>query len=102
MIFLRGKLIFKGATSRQGVYNTITRLIMEPDAPVLKAYLIIATAYMRRSLFVNNGCLLERMLGQYDWCRVMFRSVVIVLPRWIKCNQLLTDTRRCPTLSYFT
>jgi hypothetical protein len=73
LLFLRGKLIFKGATSRKGVFNTVTRLISEPEAPVLKAYLIIATAYMRRNLFVHGGCLLEEMLSKFAWCRVMHR-----------------------------
>ena len=73
MLFLRGKLIFKGATSREGVYDTVTRVVLEPSAPVLKAYLIIATAYMQRNLFVHNGCLLEEMLSRFSWCRVMMR-----------------------------
>lgn len=73
LLFLRGKLIFKGATSREGVYDTVTRLVLEPSAPVLKAYLIIATAYMQRNLFVHNGCLLEEMLSRFSWCRVMMR-----------------------------
>jgi hypothetical protein len=45
------------------VYNTVVRLIAEPSEPVLKAYLIIATAYMRRNLFVNGGCLVEQLLS---------------------------------------
>lgn len=73
LLFLRGKLIFKGATCRQGVYNTVCRLIAEPSDPVLKAYLIIATAYMRRNLLVHQGCLLEEMLSRFAWCRVMNR-----------------------------
>lgn len=73
LLFLRGKLIFKGATSRKGVYDTVVRLVSEPTEPVLKAYLIIATAYMRRNLFVHGGCLLEEMLSQFAWCRVMHR-----------------------------
>ena len=73
LLFLRGKLIFKGATSREGVYSTVSRLVSEPSTPVLKAYLIIATAYMRRNLFVHNGCLLEEMLSRFSWCRVMMR-----------------------------
>jgi hypothetical protein len=73
LLFLRGKLIFKGATSRKGVHDTVSRLVMEPARPVLKAYLIIATAYMQRNLFVHNGCLLEEMLSRFPWCRVMTR-----------------------------
>ena len=73
LVFLRGKLIFKGATSRKGVYDTVMRLVSEPDEPVLKAYLIIATAYMRRNLFVHSGCLVEQLLSRFPWCRVMHR-----------------------------
>ena len=73
LLFLRGKLIFKGATSRNGVYATVVRLISEPEDPVLKAYLIIATAYMRRNLFVHGGCLMEELLSRFPWCRVMQR-----------------------------
>ena len=56
------------------------RLVLEPAEPVLNAYLIIATAYMRRNLFVDNGCLLEQMLDRYPWCRVMMRHEVGVNP----------------------
>ncbi len=73
LLFLRGKLIFKGATDRDGVYATVTRMLAEPQNPTLKAYLIIATAYMRRNLFVNSGCLLEEMLERFAWCRVVGR-----------------------------
>ena len=73
LLFLRGKLVFKGATCRHGVYATVRRLICEPERPVLKAYLIIATAYMRRNLFVHTSCLLEEMLSRFSWCRVMCR-----------------------------
>ena len=73
LLFLRGKLIFKGATDRAGVYATVTRMLAEPLEPTLKAYLIIATAYMRRNLFVNSGCLLEEMLERFAWCRVVGR-----------------------------
>ena len=76
LLFLRGKLIFKGATSRAGVLATVRRLVVEPAEPVLKAYLIIATAYMRRNLLVDSGCLLEQMLDRYPWCRVMMRHEV--------------------------
>lgn len=76
LLFLRGKLIFKGATSRKGVFKTVMRLVSEPAEPVLKAYLIIATAYMRRNLFVHGGCLVEQLLSRFSWCRVMHRWAV--------------------------
>lgn len=88
LLFLRGKLIFKGATCRQGVYETAVRLLSEPSDPVLKAYLIIATAYMRRNLFVHSGCLLEEMLSRFAWCRVMVRheemsnAVIFYINTW--------------------
>jgi len=90
LLFLRGKLIFKGATSRSGVYDTVVRLISEPAEPVLKAYLIIATAYMRRNLFVHTGCLMEQLLSRFAWCRVMYRWV------WVSCFLLnLINTCCC-------
>lgn len=49
------------------------RLLSSPADPSLKAYLIIATAYMRRNVFVHTGCLLEEMLSRFSWCRVMHR-----------------------------
>ena len=73
LLFLRGKLVFKGATDRNGVMSTVTKLTSAPAEPVLKAYLIICTAYMRRNLFVHRGCLLEEMLWKFPWCKVMFR-----------------------------
>jgi len=88
LLFLRGKLIFKGATCRQGVYDTAVRLLSEPSDPVLRAYLIIATAYMRRNLFVHSGCLLEEMLSRFAWCRVMMRheemsnAVIFYINAW--------------------
>jgi hypothetical protein len=88
LLFLRGKLIFKGATCRDGVYRTVSRLVSEPAEPVLKAYLIIATAHMQRNLFVNTGCLLEEMLRRFSWCRVMYRheemsnAVVFYINSW--------------------
>ena len=57
----------------QGVRSTVLRLLAEPRDPVLRAYLVIATAYMRRNVFVHSGCLLEEMLGCQPWCRVMRR-----------------------------
>lgn len=88
LLFLRGKLIFKGATSQSGVLSTVRRLISEPEEPVLKAYLIIATAYLRRNLLVDTGCLLERLLERYAWCRVMMRheemsnAIVFYIKDW--------------------
>jgi hypothetical protein len=88
LLFLRGKLIFKGATCRNGVYSTVTRLISEPSDPVLKAYLIIATAHMQRNVFVHIGCLLEETLRRIPWCRVMYRheemsnAVVFYINSW--------------------
>jgi len=76
LVFLRGKLIFKGATSRKGVHDTVMRLVSDPEEPVLKAYLIIATAYMRRNLFVHSGCLVEQLLSRFAWCRVMHRWMI--------------------------
>ena len=72
-IFLRGKTVFKGAVSFPGVRSTVLRLLAEPRDPVLRAYLVIATSYLRRNVFVHNGCLLEEMLSRLSWCRVMQR-----------------------------
>jgi hypothetical protein len=73
-VFLRGKLIFKGATCWEGVLSVARRLVNEPMT--LKAYLIIATSYMKRNLFVCRGCLLEAMLYKLWWVRVMHRHEV--------------------------
>ena len=73
LIFLRGKMVFKGAVSFRGVRATVVRLLAEPREPVLRAYLVIATSYLRRNVFVHNGCLLEEMLSRLSWCRVMRR-----------------------------
>jgi hypothetical protein len=103
LLFLRGKLIFKGATDRDGVMATVIKLTSSPAEPVLKAYLIIGTAYMRRNLFVHRGCLLEEMLWKFPWCKVMFR--------WYDCERCVPiaepddeppGTRSCPTRSYST
>lgn len=94
LLFLRGKLIFKGATSRGGVHATVRRLLSEPDEPILKAYLIIATAYMRRNLMVHNGCLLEEMLSRFAWCRVktrheeMSNAVIFYINEWTAAFRL--------------
>lgn len=99
LLFLRGKLIFKGATSRKGVYDTVMRLISEPTEPVLKAYLIIATACMRRNLFVNNGCLVEQLLSRFAWCRVMHRWIFLAafIIRLELTHAPALGMRRCPT-----
>jgi hypothetical protein len=55
------------------VHSTVTRLLSEPRDPALRAYLVIATAYMQRNVFVHSGCLLEEMLSRLSWCRVMQR-----------------------------
>jgi hypothetical protein len=55
------------------VRSTVLRLLAEPRDPVLRAYLVIATAYMQRNVFVHSGCLLEEMLSRLSWCRVMHR-----------------------------
>ncbi len=39
----------------------------------MRAYLVIATAYMQRNVFVHSACLLEEMLSRLPWCRVMQR-----------------------------
>ena len=89
MIFLRGKTIFKGAVSFQGVRATVLRLLAEPREPVLRAYLVIATAYLRRNVFVHNGCLLEEMLSRLSWCRVMRRheemsnAIIFYINDWV-------------------
>ncbi len=57
----------------QGVRSTVLRLLADPRDPTLRAYLVIATAYMRRNVFVHSGCLLEEMLSRLSWCRVMRR-----------------------------
>jgi len=62
-----------GTFYAQGVLSTVTRLLSEPRDPVLRSYLVIATAYLRRNVFVHNGCLLEEMLSRLPWCRVMQR-----------------------------
>jgi hypothetical protein len=74
LLFLHGKLIFKGATDRDGVHSTISRLIVPPETPLtLKAYLIVISAFLRKNIYVHQCCLLEEMLSRVPWCRVVNR-----------------------------
>lgn len=73
LIFLHDKLIFKGATDRDGVYSTVCQLTLSPETPILKAYLIVVSAFLRKNLYVHQCCLLEEMLSRVSWCRVMQR-----------------------------
>ncbi len=98
LIFLRGKTIFKGAVSFTGVRSTVLRLLAEPRDPVLRAYLVIATAYLRRNVFVHNGCLLEEMLSRLPWCRVMRRheemsnAVIFYINDWGVFSSAIGDS----------
>jgi hypothetical protein len=74
LLFLHGKLIFKGASDRSGVYSTVGRLIATPETPItLKAYLIVISAFMCKNIYVHQCCLLEQMLSRVPWCRVVTR-----------------------------
>lgn len=73
LLFLHDKLIFKGATESGGVLSTIGRLLIYPELPALKAYLIVVSAFLRKNLYVHQCCLLEEMLSRVPWCRVMQR-----------------------------
>jgi hypothetical protein len=73
LLFLHDKLIFKGATDRNGVYSTVRQLTISPETPVLKAYLIVVSAFLQKILYVHQCCLLEEMLSRVPWCRVMQR-----------------------------
>lgn len=73
LLFLHDKLIFKGATDRDGVYSTVRRLTLSPETPTLRAYLIVVSAFLRKNLYVHQCCLLEEMLSRVPWCRVMQR-----------------------------
>jgi hypothetical protein len=73
LLFLHDKLIFKGATDREGVFATVQQLTVSPEAPVLKAYLIVVSAFLCKNLYVHQCCLLEEMLSRVPWCRVMQR-----------------------------
>jgi hypothetical protein len=73
LLFLHDKLIFKGATDRNGVFSTVQQLTLSPEIPKLKAYLIVVSAYLQKNLYVHQCCLLEEMLTRVSWCRVMRR-----------------------------
>jgi hypothetical protein len=74
LLFLHGKLIFKGATDRGGVFSTVGRLIAPFDAVLtLKAYLIVISAFLCKNIYVHQCCLLEEMLSRVPWCRVVRR-----------------------------
>jgi hypothetical protein len=73
LLFLHDKLIFKGATDRDGVYSTVRQLTISPESPRLKAYLIVVSAFLKKNLYVHQCCLLEEMLSRVPWCRVMRR-----------------------------
>jgi hypothetical protein len=78
LLFLHGKLVFKGATNCMGVKSTIGRLTAFEDQeeeaqPTLKAYLIVVSAFLCKNLFVHQCCLLEQMLSRVPWCRVVTR-----------------------------
>ena len=74
VIFLRGKAIFKGGVSHEGVVQTMSKLLSEPAAINLKTYLIVATAHLGRNVCVNQGCLIEQMLDKrFPGCKVMRR-----------------------------
>ena len=73
LLFLHGKLVFKGATDRGGVYSTVGGLIVPSESLSLKAYLIVISAYLRKNIYVHQCCLLEEMLARVSWCRVMQR-----------------------------
>ena len=72
-IFLRGKVIFKGGTSREGVHATMRQLVASPEHIVLKAYLVVATTHLHRNLFVQTHCLMENLIALQPGCRVMTR-----------------------------
>ena len=73
LLFLHGKLVFKGATDRGGVYSTVGGLIVPSESLSLKAYLIVISAYLRKNIYVHQCCLLEEMLARVPWCRVVRR-----------------------------
>ena len=74
LLFLRGKVIFKGATDRDGVHATVGRLVATPEPQLtLKAYLIVVSAFLCKNIYVHPCCLLEQMLARVPWCRVVNR-----------------------------
>ena len=74
MLFLNGKLVFKGAKNAESTSRAIRLLIHEPVEPVLKVYLVVVCAYMLKNLFVHPCCLLEEMLSHFSWCRIVTRT----------------------------
>ena len=74
MLFLNGKLVFKGARNAAATARAIRLLIQEPMEPVLSVYLVVVCAYMLKNLFVHQCCLLEEMLSHFSWCRVVTRT----------------------------
>ena len=63
-------------------------MLLHPTAPVLKAYLMVATSYLQRNIFVHNACLLEEALAQCAGVRVLGRheemsnAVMFYINRW--------------------
>ena len=96
----------------QGVLSTVRRLLVEPRDPVLRAYLVIATSYMKRNVFVNSGCLLEEMLGRLSWCRVMRRheemsnAIIFYINDWsafpVVAEMMLQNGRPKPDMGTVT
>ncbi len=79
---------------------------------MLRAYLVIATAYLRRNVFVHCGCLLEEMLIRLPWCRVMRRheemsnTIIFYINDWaafpVVAEMLATDGRPKPDMGTVT
>jgi hypothetical protein len=100
LLFLHDKLIFKGATDRDGVYSTACQLLVSPETPALKAYLIVVSAFLRKNLYVHQCCLLEEMLSRVSWCRVMQRhdemsnAVLFYIRDWsFLCSEMQSHHR---------
>ena len=75
MMFLNnGKLVFKGARTPVDTTRAVRLLLREPVEPVLMVYLVVVCAYMLKTLFVHQCCLLEEMLSRLDWCRIVTRT----------------------------
>jgi hypothetical protein len=93
VIFLRGKAIFKGGVSYEGVKHTMGKLLASPAVIGLKTYLIVATAHLGRNVCVNQGCLIENMLEKhFPWCKVMRRheelsnAIIFYIHDWKKLD----------------
>ena len=89
VIFLRGKAIFKGGVSHEGVVHTMSKLLASPSTIGLKTYLIVATAHLGRNVCVNQGCLIEQMLDKrFPGCKVMRRheelsnAIIFYINEW--------------------